>query len=183
MSYTQKCLKNQELFNMTNILKIRNLKTELSKSSSKEEVDKLVDSIRHRWTAMKQRCYNVKCSSYKHYGGRGITVCDEWLNDSFVFIQWSLDNGVAEGLFLDRKNNDGNYTPDNCRYITIAESNRNMRRPTVPIEFVYDVLYGKYKDLGGRKIEKLSGYGSTTVSSIRHRNYDEEILKFKKIII
>lgn len=165
---------------MGNVLKIRALKESLYENSPEKEVDKFIDSIRHRWTSMKQRCYNSNCKDYKNYGGRGIIVCEEWLNDSFTFILWSLDNGVAEGLHLDRENNDGNYEPNNCRYIPIAENNRNMRRPRVPIEFVYDVLHGKYKALGARKIEKLSGYGSTTVGSIRKRNYDNEIKEYKK---
>lgn len=77
------------------------------------------------WKAMKSRCYRKSDKRYLRYGGRGIIVCDEWLNDPEQFIKWAYDNGYKKGLTLDRKENDGNYTPDNCRFISIAKNNRN----------------------------------------------------------
>jgi len=79
------------------------------------------------WNNMKQRCYNKNNSYYQNYGGRGITVCDEWKNSAKVFIDWALDNGWKKGLGLDRRNNNGNYHPDNCRFITHIENNHNVR--------------------------------------------------------
>lgn len=82
----------------------------------------------HRiWSGMKQRCYYSKCRSYKDYGGRGITICDEWLNDFKTFYDWAISNGYKEGLTIDRKNNDGNYEPQNCRWITNSEQQKNKR--------------------------------------------------------
>ena len=77
--------------------------------------------------AMINRCCNEKNPSYKDYGGRGIIVCDEWLNDSMSFINWGFDNGWAKGLTIDREDNDGNYCPENCRFITKGENNKNRR--------------------------------------------------------
>jgi hypothetical protein len=79
------------------------------------------------WENMKQRCYNPKAKNYKNYGGRGIIVCDEWLDFS-PFEKWSLNNGYADNLTLDRKENDKNYSPDNCRWITNFEQQSNSRK-------------------------------------------------------
>ena len=69
------------------------------------------------WALMKYRCCNPLRKEYHRYGGRGIKVCDEWMEfDSF--IQWALENGYSDGLTLDRVNNDGNYEPSNCRWVT-----------------------------------------------------------------
>lgn len=76
--------------------------------------------------AMVDRCYNTKNLFYKNYGGRGITVCKEWLDSLQVFHEWAISNGWVKGLSLDRINNDGDYEPTNCRWITISE---NSRRP------------------------------------------------------
>lgn len=78
-----------------------------------------------RWILIKQRCSNSKTPNYHRYGGRGITICDEWKNNYVAFRDWSLRNGYSEELELDRKDNDGNYTPDNCRWVTHAENCAN----------------------------------------------------------
>ncbi len=70
------------------------------------------------WVAMKQRCYNPKEKRYKNYGKRGIIVCDEWKNDFKKFYDWSMANGYASYLTIDRINNNGNYDPGNCRFIS-----------------------------------------------------------------
>ena len=79
------------------------------------------------WSGMKSRCYNKKDSHYPRWGGRGIRICSEWLLDFDNFRQWSLHNGYADNLTIDRINNDGNYCPTNCRWVTIAEQNNNQR--------------------------------------------------------
>ena len=76
------------------------------------------------WHHMKQRCYNEKNTAYKYYGGRRITVCDEWKNSFETFIEWALPLW-KKGLLIDRKNNEGNYEPSNCHFVTLAESNLN----------------------------------------------------------
>ena len=76
---------------------------------------------------MKRRCTNEDCPRYKDYGGRGITVCDEWLEDYDNFIEWALNNGYEDNLTIDRIDNDGNYEPSNCRWITREAQSRNKR--------------------------------------------------------
>ena len=80
----------------------------------------------HIWNGMKHRCYNSEDEKYHRYGGRGISICDEWLNfDNFA--KWSLNNGYADNLSIDRINNDGNYEPSNCRWTNNKQQCRNRR--------------------------------------------------------
>jgi hypothetical protein len=76
---------------------------------------------------MKARCYNPNNKGYKNYGERGITVCDEWLNDPSVFFKWAKDNGFQENLTLDRIDVNGNYNPTNCRWISKFKQQGNKR--------------------------------------------------------
>jgi len=83
--------------------------------------------INRIYSSMKGRCYNVKSESYKYYGGRGIKVCDEWLNDRNVFVIWANENGYLKHLSIDRIDNDGIYEPSNCRWTTQTIQSRNTR--------------------------------------------------------
>ncbi|HEY0011576.1 MAG TPA: hypothetical protein VGB79_01840 [Allosphingosinicella sp.] len=76
-------------------------------------------------SGMLRRCANTETRSYSRYGGRGISICAEWRGDPEAFVSWSLANGFRAGLSLDRIDNDGNYEPQNCRWVTISEQQRN----------------------------------------------------------
>lgn len=86
---------------------------------------KKYDKLYHTWNSIKYRCYNPKSKDYKHYGQRGIRMCEEWLHDFLAFRNWALENGFSDNLTIDRIEVDGNYEPSNCRWITVAEQNRN----------------------------------------------------------
>lgn len=85
------------------------------------------EKLYYVWHTMIERCTNPDYRSYKYYGGRGITVCDEWKNDYMVFRGWALDNGYKDGLTLDRINNNKSYHPSNCHFVTMYQQNRNKR--------------------------------------------------------
>lgn len=77
--------------------------------------------LHKRWCDIKYRCYNPKSSRFHRYGGRGIKMCDEWFNDYVSFRDWCYSNGYKEGLTIDRIDNDGDYEPNNCRWVTQKE--------------------------------------------------------------
>lgn len=80
------------------------------------------------WEHMKDRCYNVKSDNYKHYGGRGIIICDEWKVDFKKFMDWANDNGYDDKLTIERKDIDKNYCPENCIWIINEKQSSNTRR-------------------------------------------------------
>lgn len=80
------------------------------------------------WCSMKERCGNSNHKSYKHYGAKGISVCDEWKNSFAAFFGWAISNGYKEGLTIDRIDVNGNYCPMNCKWVTYAQQNRNYSR-------------------------------------------------------
>lgn len=85
------------------------------------------------YVGMKCRCHSPSHDRYAVYGARGITVCQEWRESFSTFEQWALQNGYGPGLQLDRIDNDLGYSPENCRFVTASENNRNKRPRASPL--------------------------------------------------
>lgn len=85
------------------------------------------------WQNMKARCLNPKNPKYKRYGERGIEICDEWMGIA-GFASWSLSNGWEEGFSLDRIDNDGNYCPENCEWISVSDNSRKKSTTKISID-------------------------------------------------
>ncbi len=90
-------------------------------------VSKYPERLKKILKGMKERCRNKKIKNYNSYGKRGIKVCKEWLEDSYSFYSWALENGYNKNLSIDRINVDGNYEPSNCRWATITDQANNKR--------------------------------------------------------
>src|SRR5271155_5785930 len=100
--------------------------------NARRGVDLVDDPVREKllysiWSAIKYRCHNETSPAYKWYGARGIKVCKEWINNFRVFESWALSHGYKEGLTMDRKNNDKDYSPGNCRFVNRTAQARNRR--------------------------------------------------------
>lgn len=86
------------------------------------------------WMNMRNRCGRPTASDYKYYGGRGIKICTEWANSFEAFYSWAISNGYTDELTIDRIDVNGDYCPENCRWVTMKVQNqnkRNSRRATV----------------------------------------------------
>ena len=94
-------------------------------SASKITHGKSNSRLYHIWRNMKSRCYNPNVERYDKYGGRGIIICDEWKDNFQAFYEWSMNNGYSDNLSIDRIDVNGNYTPDNCRWITMPDQADN----------------------------------------------------------
>lgn len=104
---------------------------------------------------MKSRCLDEKDVHYSNYGGRGIRICDDWLNDISSFFEWALNNGYDDNLTIDRIDTNGNYEPSNCRWATRKEQSNNMRK-NLNITFNGKTLtVAEWSDLTGIKYDTL----------------------------
>ncbi len=123
---------------------------------------------------MKARCYNQNQNSYPIYGGKGITVCKEWLDDFNNFFQWAMQNGYADGLTIERKDGNKGYCPENCEWIPKEKQSSNLctnivvehngeRRTLADWARIYGVSYKKFCRVfrdRGLSFEKAIEYAS-----------------------
>lgn len=117
------------------------------------------------WKGIRCRCYTKSCNTYKNYGGRGITICEEW-SDFNVFKEWALKNGYSDNLSIDRIDFNGNYEPSNCRWITMKEQENNKRNNH------FLTMNGERKTIS--QWAEITGLKSGTIASRVHRGWSDE---------
>ena len=129
------------------------------------------------WASIKDRTLNINTKVFNDYGGRGVTICDEWKNDFMSFYNWAMSNGYSDELSIDRIDNDGNYCPENCRWTTSIIQNRNKRIHKNNTSGYKGVSYYKrdenYQTYVKIKYKKIHlGYFPTAVEGARaYNNY------------
>lgn len=125
---TQSCGCHQKLF-----------ASNLCKSRAKH--NKHPKALYSRWSDIKKRCYNKNSWAYKYYGGKGVKMCHGWLHDFNSFVKWAFDNGFNDNLTIDRIDNNGDYEPSNCRWITQEENSHKKHVDNGTL------IYITYKDV------------------------------------
>jgi hypothetical protein len=128
---------------------------------------------------MKHRCLSKTHPGNPNYGGKGITVCDEWEKSFLVFREWAMSNGYQENLTIERIKSDGNYEPSNCRWATRSQQSANTRRRTI--------AKGKFKGIapskGGKwraqacKDRKIYYLGEFSSQEEAAKAYDDKIFE------
>ena len=105
--------------------------------------------LRMVYLHMIRRCCNPQDTHYKYYGGRGIEVCEAWKQSREAFFDWAYPLWSA-GLEIDRIDNDGHYSPENCRFVTQKENNRNSRATKINVRIAEEIRCEKYSNLPGK---------------------------------
>ena len=130
------------------------------------------------WCGMKSRCYNTGSAEYHNYGARGIVVCDEWQNFP-QFKEWAMKNGYNSNAkrsdcTLDRIDVNGNYTPNNCRWVSAKEQNRNKRNNNIVtingIKMIFADAVKKYSVPHTTAWHRLYVQGKTAEEAFNVRN-------------
>ncbi len=128
------------------------------------------------WQGLKERCEQPRCPNFKNYGGRGIIICTEWRENYLIFREWVLGNGYKDGLTIDRRDNDGNYSPDNCRFVTIKMQSLNKRTNHLLTHF------GETKPLTAWASDPRCVVGRNTLITRVARGWDHSIAITKERI-
>ena len=142
-------------------LKIKKLKARATHYMSNTKIYKT-------WHEMFRRCTNKKHHAYERYGARGISVCKEW-EDPLIFKEWALNNGYDSNLQIDRINNDGNYEPSNCRFVTAKDNMRNNSHTKLTVDIAKEIK--AMLDFGEKQvtIAKKFNVHQSSISNIKRK--------------
>ena len=129
------------------------------------------------WCNMKSRCNNERNIMFKSYGGRGISVCREWESSFDIFMKWAISNGYKDGLTLDRIDVNGNYQPNNCRWIPSSEQTLNTRRNHLITAFGETKTIKEWADSSGIKYDtierRINQYGWSAEDAVSMRPWEK----------
>ena len=144
------------------------------RSCANSEHQKYKSKIYGIYSNMKRRCYDSKDKSFKNYGARGIKVCEEWLKNPSTFFEWAYKNGYEEKEYgectLDRKNVNGDYCPENCRWVN-EQIQANNRRNTIYMDY-------KGERMPLRDVARITGIKPITIYyRLKHGMSDEDAIK------
>lgn len=121
------------------------------------------------WRSMKERCYLKSYINAERYSSRGIIVCDEWNNSFLTFKEWALENGYDPSLRIDRIDNNGNYQPNNCRFVTNQE-NVNNREMTFMVK--YNGIEYAFMDV--MRLKNINNLHHTTIRTRIKRGWNHD---------
>lgn len=174
----------------TTIVQSGNLKNSYVKSCGcllKSNTQNIKHGLKHHrlyniWDNMKARCYRKTNPNYKHYGARGIHICQEWLTDFMNFYNWAISNGYSQELTIERENNDGNYEPLNCRWATIVEQSQNTRSH-LGISKVIEIKELLQTPITQKEIAAIYNVNIDTITKINtNRTYKNISLKHNRTV-
>lgn len=128
------------------------------------------------WIGIRQRCNNPNNSSYKNYGGRGVSICKEWNDDFLAFQKWSKENGAQVGLQIDRIDVNGNYEPSNCRWVdTITQANNKRSNRVIEYRGEKHTVMEWSRKTGVKESvirSRIDKYGCTIGQALGYEEYD-----------
>jgi len=130
------------------------------------------------YNSMKDRCYNLtqREIKYKYWGGKGIGICDEWLNNKIAFLEWAINNGYTKNLSLDRIESNGNYEPNNCQWVTKQVNCSRTIRKKITQEIIDEIRTSKEK----QKVLMIK-FGLSRNTIWRYKNNDNWFNEKKKL--
>lgn len=117
------------------------------------------------WAGIKRRCYNTNESAYAAYGARGISVCDEWRNNFMSFYNWAIV-GYKKGLEIDRINNNANYEPSNCRWVSKKENCRNRSTTLLRKEDIETIKRLRFQEK--KTLKEISNIYNVSINAIHY---------------
>ena len=132
------------------------------------------------WTGMNYRCTNPKFSHWQDYGGKGIRVCDEWKNNFQAFAEWAIAHGYASNLEIDRIDSNGNYCPENCRWIDHKDNSRNRGVKRLNKTGVTGVTWRKARSGDGGSWRAVIVVDGKNISLGTYANFDDAVAARKE---